>query len=86
MNSANPFNQFIPDTITYLYKNAAGNVLPLAITVLDSCLTYTKLEKEQDWPFAKLARVVFYPTEHFTVTHTALLGIHSKLVLKYLNN
>jgi hypothetical protein len=90
VNSANPFNQFIPDTITYLYKNAAGNVLPLAITVLDSCLTYTKLEKEQDWLFAKLAVYtgigVFYPTEHFTVTHTALLGLHSELVLKYLNN
>jgi hypothetical protein len=86
MEAENPFGQYVPDTVTYLFKNSRGKFQAIAIHILDSGLIYTQLDGEENWQFAQLAvstgMALFYAAEHYSLTHALMLGIQSEMIRK----
>lgn len=68
----------------FCYNSKSDRLLPLAIHILDTGLTYTKLDSEGEWVFAKMAldatELNFQQMRHLVETHLVSIPIQVEMI------
>jgi len=77
--------KYIPNVIGFFCHNVAKRqLLPLAITLVDSELTYTKADSPGEWQLAKMAlhatEVNFQQMRHFVETHLVSVPVQVEMI------
>ncbi|ETO81906.1 hypothetical protein F441_03774 [Phytophthora nicotianae CJ01A1] len=77
--------KYIPNVVGFFCNNVdKQRLLPLAITLVDSCLTYTKADSPGEWQMAKMAlhatEVNFQQMRHFVETHLISVPVQVEMM------
>uniref|UniRef100_H3GN17 Lipoxygenase domain-containing protein n=1 Tax=Phytophthora ramorum TaxID=164328 RepID=H3GN17_PHYRM len=77
--------KYIPNVIGFFCNNVEKHqLLPLAITLIDSELTYTKMDSPGEWQLAKMAlhatEVNFQQMRHFAETHLISVPVQVEMI------
>ncbi|GMF43620.1 unnamed protein product [Phytophthora fragariaefolia] len=78
-------NKYIPSVVGFFCNNdKKRQLLPLAITLVDSSLTYTKADSPGEWQLAKMAfhatEVNFQQMRHFVETHLISVPVQVEMM------
>ncbi|RLN02309.1 hypothetical protein BBJ28_00021320, partial [Nothophytophthora sp. Chile5] len=83
--------KYVPNVIGFFCNNVErGLLLPLAITLVDTALTYTKSDSPGEWQLAKMAlhatEVNFQQMRHFVESHLISVPVQVEMIRSLAND